>query len=211
MNIGTIMEESLLTLSDSRILIHFLLVWVLSLVFCWKVFPLLFSKEEVPIPQDKVEEHKLESRLECLAGLCVRYPVAEDVQQELEKLDQQTKELQVHCERKCRHIYRPELEFSGPVQYWNFRRRCYSDLLRRHTVGVNNTSNIVRRCHRAGIEDPKQLTAEQCREGKRYCCMRMREFKKVSPWMRKQLLEARKQVAWAEGRHDDCAGIARVE
>ena len=62
MNIGTIMEESLLTLSDSRILIHFLLVWVLSLVFCWKVFPLLFSKEEVPISQDKVEEHNVPAK-----------------------------------------------------------------------------------------------------------------------------------------------------
>ena len=72
-------------------------------------------------------------------------------------------------------------------------------------------SNIVRRCHRAGIKDPKQLTAEQCREGKQYCCMRMREFKRDSPWMRKQLLEARKQVARAEGRHDDCAGISRVQ
>ena len=169
-----------------------------------------FRKYNVML-ESKVEEHKLESRLERLAGLCVQYPVAEDVQKELEVLDQQTKELQVHCERKCRHIYRPELEFSGPVQEWNFRRRCYSDLLRRHTVGVNNMSNIVRRCHRAGIEDPKQLTAEQCREGKRYCRMRMREFKKDSPWMRKQLLEARKQIARAEGRQDDCAGIARVQ
>ena len=62
MNISAIMEESLLTLSDSRILIHFLLVWVLSLVFCWKVFPLLFSKEEVPIPQDKVEEHNVPAK-----------------------------------------------------------------------------------------------------------------------------------------------------
>ena len=38
--------------------------------------------------ENRIEEHKLESRLERLAGLCVQYPVAEDVQWELEKLDQ---------------------------------------------------------------------------------------------------------------------------
>ena len=64
MNIGTIMEESLLTLSDSRILIHLTLTWVLSLVLCVKLFALIFSKKEaeVPIPQDKVEEHNVPAK-----------------------------------------------------------------------------------------------------------------------------------------------------
>ena len=64
MNISTIMEESLLTLSDSRILIHLTLTWVLSLVLCVKLFALIFSKKEaeVPIPQDKVEEHNVPAK-----------------------------------------------------------------------------------------------------------------------------------------------------
>ena len=61
-----------------------------------------FCKYNVML-EDKVEKHKLKSRLERLAGLCVQYPVAKDVQKELEILDQQTKELQVHCERKYRY------------------------------------------------------------------------------------------------------------
>ena len=75
-------------------------------------------------------------------------------------------------------------------------------------VGGNNTGNSIERCQRAGIEDPMQLTAEQCREWEPCCCMRIHEFKKDSPWMGKQLIEARKHVARAEGCHNGCAGIA---
>ena len=38
--------------------------------------------------EDKLEEHKLKSCLERLAGLCVQYPVVEDRQREMETLYQ---------------------------------------------------------------------------------------------------------------------------
>ena len=49
MNITDLLEESLYILSDSRIFLHLLILWAVSVVFCWKIFPLICSSKEAPV------------------------------------------------------------------------------------------------------------------------------------------------------------------
>ena len=64
MNVTSLFEDSLSIFYDSRMFLHFLLVWVVSLVFCWKVFPLIFSKkEEVPKEEEQKSPVKTPSSL----------------------------------------------------------------------------------------------------------------------------------------------------
>ena len=54
MNITELLEDSLYILSDSRIFLHLLILWAVSVVFCWKVFPLICSSKEAPaVPEVK--------------------------------------------------------------------------------------------------------------------------------------------------------------
>ena len=39
-------EDSLYIFSDSRMFLHLLILWAVSIVFCWKVFPLFCSSKE---------------------------------------------------------------------------------------------------------------------------------------------------------------------
>ena len=119
--------------------------------------------------EEEVEAHKLQERLDKVTALRAEYPSDEHVQQALDRIDVQTWELQKYCESKCRHIYKKECDYSGPVVEWNKRLRCYNDLLWRYSKGVRNMSNIVKRCLQAGIANPKQLTQQQCSDGATYC------------------------------------------
>ena len=128
----------------------------------------------------------------------------------MERLDQQTFELQKYCESKCMQIYKKKMDFSGPVQTWNFRRRCYGDLARRHTKGVKNMSNIVQRCARAGILYPKQLTKKQCEDGVVYYRHRLMQLKKEAKWLRRQMMQERKRHAGAAGDKEAVEGISQT-
>ena len=48
MNITDLLEDSLDILSDSRVFLHLVILWAVSVVFCWKVFPLICSSKEAP-------------------------------------------------------------------------------------------------------------------------------------------------------------------
>ena len=57
-NYGSFLTESFLVLNDSRMFLHLLLVWIVSLFFCWKIVPAfshrkLGKKQEQEITEDK--------------------------------------------------------------------------------------------------------------------------------------------------------------
>lgn len=57
-NYGSFLTESFLVLNDSRMFLHLLLVWIVSLFFCWKIVPgfshrKLGKKQEQEITEDK--------------------------------------------------------------------------------------------------------------------------------------------------------------
>ena len=45
-----VFEDSLYILSDSRIFLHLLILWAVSVAFCWKVFPLICSSKDKEVP-----------------------------------------------------------------------------------------------------------------------------------------------------------------
>ena len=44
-----VFEDSLYIFSDSRMFLHLLILWAVSIVFCWKVFPLFCSSKEASL------------------------------------------------------------------------------------------------------------------------------------------------------------------
>ena len=128
----------------------------------------------------------------------------------MDRIDVQTWELQKHYESKCRHIYKKECDYSGPVEMWNKRLRCYNDLLRRYSKGVRNMSNVVKRCWNVGISNPKQLTQQQCGGGATYCRQRLRSMKKQLNWLRQQMLEEKLREAEATGNTEARQEISQL-
>jgi len=57
-DIGHIIGDSLTVLTDSKVFLHLLLAWIVSLLFCLKIFPLFFSTKSQIRGQDAAKEFK---------------------------------------------------------------------------------------------------------------------------------------------------------
>ena len=95
----------------------------------------------------------------------------------METIDKQFTEIAKHAESKCRKIYRAPLPFSEPVHFWDRRKKCYADLIRRLGGKCTNESNIIKRAWAAGIEQPRELSLRQLQDGVRYCKARLHNMK----------------------------------
>ena len=50
--------------------------------------------------------------------------------EQFETIHEQTTEIQLHAERKCRKIIKPDLDFSEEVNFWHERVNAWRALLR---------------------------------------------------------------------------------
>ena len=57
-DIGLFIGDSLTVLTDSKIFLHLLLAWIVSLLFCLKIFPLFFSTKSLNKSQDAKRDVK---------------------------------------------------------------------------------------------------------------------------------------------------------
>ena len=57
-DIGLFIGDSLTVLTDSKVFLHLLLAWIVSLLFCLKIFPLFFSLKSQNRGQDDAKEIK---------------------------------------------------------------------------------------------------------------------------------------------------------
>ena len=55
-DIGHFIGDSLTVLTDSKVFLHLLLAWIVSLLFCLKIFPLFFSTVSLNKNQDNMKE-----------------------------------------------------------------------------------------------------------------------------------------------------------
>ena len=64
-DIGHFIGDSLTVLTDSKIFLHLLLVWIVSLLFCLKIFPLICSTKSLNKSQDAKKDagHLLQTQV----------------------------------------------------------------------------------------------------------------------------------------------------
>ena len=165
----------------------------------------------------KVEEqlsyHKLQLRLDkCTEAVHLANDIASPaVTAELEVIDRQTVEIQVHAESKCRRLIdHNNMPFTDTVQTWVNRKRVYQGLVRRHEGKCRNQSNLVKFAWKMEIEHPKSLTKKQCQDGVRYCKLQLMDLRKNARGLRKVFLRDRLVAAKAIGDEEQCKGVQRT-
>jgi hypothetical protein len=92
-------------------------------------------------------------------------------QRELNKLDQQSKDIMINLERKCRHIKSGCIPFSPESILWIQHAQAYRSLLHYHHGLIRNIGNLKRMARRCGIlrclsisEDEACLCLRVCEE-----------------------------------------------
>jgi len=164
----------------------------------------------VDLVEEQMELHKLQERLDRLTAQEQEHPCSAEVSEGLEQLDVQFQEIQRHGEDKCRKIYRGPLEFSLPVRYWDYRKKCYQGLVRRHEGKVRDVSTLIKQCHKAKIDRPKSLTLKQCQDGVKVCKHRLHLLRKSSRGLRKVFLRDRYIDERALGHDAEAKGILQT-
>jgi hypothetical protein len=141
------------------------------------------------LAEEQFAVHRIMERLDRLEGaMAGKYPPSEEHSAATDKLDKQVTEIQRHCEKKCRKIYRGDAAFSVPIKVWNDRVQIYNRLLCMHEGRVHNIGTLCRLARKRGILRPRQLTVEQLIARRDAAKAKRREMKKLAPALRREHL-----------------------
>jgi hypothetical protein len=112
--------------------------------------------------------HKMVDCLEECKQQIVTYPAPEKARGQMQGIDSQMVEMQHASERQCRPIFATQLLFSKPVCSIHLRCRAYQKNSK-CPPGRPQRSNTVRNALKAGIEEPRLLSKNQCLDGAEAC------------------------------------------
>ncbi len=115
------------------------------------------TKKYVERFENSILRHRL---LERLATLKEKYKSKRKLQEALNKLDRQTRELMVDAEKRCRRIKSGRIPFSPEAAIWIRRTQVYRSLLQYHDGKIRNRGNLKRTACRCGIEKCFQLSGD---------------------------------------------------
>ena len=134
--------------------------------------------------------HRIDERLDAIDEATQGvFPIPEEYQILSERLDKQTIEIQIHCENRCRIIYRPDSAFSPDFSIWHKRYQIFKQLIRMQENRVRNTGILCKKARKLGIEAPRQWSIEECRHGLAICKAWKRKLHKYAPALRKEHLQ----------------------
>ena len=148
--------------------------------------------------------HKIPEQLSALLLESQRYkfPPPTSFEVKCNTIHKQIAQIRLHAESTCRKILKPALEFSPTVQYWYDRAHAYIRLIkiksgeaRTHT----DISRAMRFAARKNINDPRNLTLEQCQDGLTACRIRQKELRRSSTSLRRQFTQGIVSSATASG------------
>jgi hypothetical protein len=125
---------------------------------------------------------------EKLGTLHIRYKQKQHFQRALNKLNQQSKELMINTEKKCRRIKSGHIPFLPEAAVWIRRTQVYRSLLRYHNGQIQNKGNLKRTARRCGIERCFHLTVEEIALRLKVCIKRCDYFRKNGKKYRKKHL-----------------------
>ena len=164
--------------------------------------------------EQQFEIHRIPQRMEAIEGLLAKCskPTPPFLRQFITTIHKQIDEIRIHAERRCRRIHKCALDFSPPVNYWWCRAQAYKRLIA-HKEGKHvDLSRAVRRSGRYNIDNPRDLTLQQCRDGLKYCKARQKTLRTSAKGLRKVHLRDRYIAAQSSGRTDKARQVKqRIE
>ncbi len=125
----------------------------------------------------KLEEGLSQHRLiEKICKLHMQCKSKRKSQNELNKLDWQSKDMIINAERKCRRIKSGRIPFSPESALWIRRTEVYKSLLRRLHGLIRNVGNLKRTARRCGIQRCLSISEDKIRIRLKVCKERCNYF-----------------------------------
>jgi hypothetical protein len=76
---------------------------------------------------------------------------------------------------RCQKIIKPPLPFSRQIREINMRQRAYVNLVAWHKKWKSSGGNVFKKAWKAGINNPRALTLQECLAGIKTCKQLMKE------------------------------------
>lgn len=170
--------------------------------------PAAVAKYEATL-REQFKIHRIEERMDRLEedAADLTSPLPQALERRHNCIDSQVVELQIHSEKGCRHIYRPDSPFTLDYSIWHKRARVFSRMQRMVEGRVRQPSLLCQQARKLGIMQPRQWTLEQIQEGRRVCKAWKRELELYSPALRKEHLVDRLIEAEANGQTERAKAI----
>jgi hypothetical protein len=137
--------------------------------------------------REQFQIHPIEERMDAVDRMTryCRYPSPPWLRTMILKLYNQMTEIRVHAKKKCRKILRPDGNFSPMIKMWYDRIHAYLQLTRMKEGKTNNTANILCFAWRHHINNPKELTMEELKDGLQYARIRQADLRKQAKVLQK--------------------------
>ena len=90
--------------------------------------------------------------------------VKEIVKEQVDKIDDESKQYMRCAEKKCRRIKSGKIPFSPESSLWIRRCQVYRPILRFHAGKIRNRANLKRSARQCGIRRPLSLSLQELRE-----------------------------------------------
>lgn len=97
------------------------------------------------------------------------FPVPQEYLARSETVDNEVTEIQLHCERVCRIIHRPEYDFLPEVSLWHKRQQMFKRMIKMHKGRVKNTGVLCKKARKLGVEAALRWSLEDCIRGVSVC------------------------------------------
>lgn len=155
--------------------------------------------------------HRIENRQAAIekatAGL---FPIPEKYRQLSENLDRQTVEIQLHCEDRCRKIYRNDCPFSPDYSLWHKHQRMFRRLLRIRQRGAHNPGVVYAKARSLGIVAPQRWTIVECEYALTVCKAWKQKLQGYSGCLRREHLQKCLLDAEANGDTERAKAIRTI-
>ncbi len=126
----------------------------------------------------------------------------------MERVDTQKSEMQLGGEQQYSKIRWPPQPFSPSIRGIDLRRRAYVNMEAWHKGHKTRNGNVFRAVARAGIKNPKSLTAKECSARAAACRKLIKEKGSEAHQLRRTHLYNRYELA-SDLR--DCAKSAKIK
>ena len=126
-------------------------------------------------------ERRQQSIIEATEGL---FPLPEEYQQQSDVLDRQVVQIQLHCEKICRMIYRPDSPFSPDYSLWDKRKKMFQQLMRVQHSRRANRAVVYKKARKLGIVASKYWTNEELTHAVGVCVAWKKRLLTYAPCLR---------------------------
>ena len=139
--------------------------------------------------EDQVKRHKLRERLDELDMEMGNDAPTRDQICRADIIFEQIAEIQLHAERKCRKILKPDLEFSSEIKFWHERVNAWRAMSNLRKGNVRHRGHCYRNARSSNIENPKLASDKDIAEGLAYAKAKRKQLKLEAPALRRVQLK----------------------